>query len=85
VVVRDWFTQYAARNTIDTMLQSLLAHGSAGILDELLLYCLPLVVAIIIIAIASRRARKQQPPHERARPAKNSDSTTGNKTSADDS
>ena len=47
------------------MLHSLLAHGSAGILDELLLYCLPLVVAIIILAIASRRARKQQPPRER--------------------
>ena len=49
------------------MLHSLLAHGSVGILDELLLYCLPLVVAILIIAIASRRTRKQQPPRERKR------------------
>ena len=65
------------------MLHSLLAHGSAGILDELLLYCLPLVVAIVIIAIASRRARKRQSPRERH--AQNTDSTTENKTSADDS
>ena len=65
------------------MLHSLLAHGSVGILDELLLYCLPLVVAILIIAIASRRARKQQPPRERT--AKSADSSTKNKTSTDDS
>jgi len=65
------------------MLHSLLAHGSAGILDELLLYCLPLVVAIIIIAIASRRARKQRPPRERL--AQDTDSSTENKKSADDS
>ena len=64
------------------MLHSLLAHGSVGILDELLLYCLPLVVAILIIAIASRRARKQQLPRERT--DKSADSSTENKTSADD-
>jgi hypothetical protein len=49
------------------MLQSLLAHGSAGILDEVLLYCLPLLVLLIILWIASRRARKRQPPRERIR------------------
>ena len=64
------------------MLHSLLAHGSVGILDELLLYCLPLVVAILIIAIASRRARKQHPPRERT--DKSADSNTENKTSAGD-
>jgi hypothetical protein len=35
-----------------------LLHGQAGLLDELLLFGAPLVVVIIILAIASRRARK---------------------------
>lgn len=39
-----------------------LRHGSAGILDEVLLYCLPLLVLLIILAIASRRARRSAPP-----------------------
>lgn len=39
-----------------------LTHGALGILDEVLLYCLPLVVLVIILSIASRRARKQTPP-----------------------
>ena len=53
------------------MLQSLflspLPHGSVGILDEVLLYCLPLAAAIIILAIASRRARRHEQPRERTR------------------
>ena len=43
-------------------------HGPAGILDELLLFCLPLVVVVIILAIASRRARQRAAPRERVRP-----------------
>ncbi|HSD84968.1 MAG TPA: hypothetical protein VLG46_13965 [Anaerolineae bacterium] len=42
-----------------------LLHGTAGILDELLLYGAPLVVVVIILAIASRRARQNAPPRER--------------------
>ncbi len=42
-------------------------HGAAGVLDELLLFCLPLVVVTIILAIASRRARKNATPRERVR------------------
>jgi hypothetical protein len=42
-----------------------LLHGTAGILDELLLFGAPLVVVIIILAIASRRARKNAQPRER--------------------
>jgi hypothetical protein len=41
-------------------------HGAAGILDELLLFGAPLVVMIIILVIASRRARKNAQPRERA-------------------
>lgn len=52
------------------MLYSPLLHGSVGILDELLLIGMPLVVAIIILAIASRRARAKNSPRERARPPK---------------
>jgi hypothetical protein len=44
-----------------------LLHGQVGILDELLLFCLPLVVVVIILAIASRRARQKAAPHERVR------------------
>ncbi len=40
-------------------------HGAAGILDELLLFGAPLVVVIIILAIASRRARKNASPRQR--------------------
>lgn len=42
-----------------------LLHGAAGILDELLLFCVPLLVVIIILAIASQRARKKEPLRER--------------------
>jgi hypothetical protein len=43
-----------------------LLHGQAGILDELLLFGAPLVVVIVILAMASRRARKNAKPRERA-------------------
>lgn len=43
-----------------------LFHGAAGILDELLLFGAPLVVVIIILAIASRRARQNAQPRERS-------------------
>jgi len=43
-----------------------LLHGAAGILDELLLCGAPLVVVIIILAIASRRARQKAQPRERS-------------------
>jgi hypothetical protein len=36
-----------------------LLHGAAGILDELLLFGVPLAVALIILTIAVRRARKK--------------------------
>ncbi len=66
------------------MLYSPLAHGSAGILDELLLFGAPLIVALIILVIASRRARAQNQPRERVRPAQ-SDAISDNKKSAQDS
>lgn len=40
------------------MLFSPLMHGALGILDELLLYCLPLLALIVIISVARRRARQ---------------------------
>jgi hypothetical protein len=43
-----------------------LLHGEVGILDELLLFGAPLVALIIILATASRRARKNA-PRERTR------------------
>jgi len=45
---------------------SSLFHGAAGILDELLLFGAPLIVVIIILAIASRRARRNAQPRERS-------------------
>jgi hypothetical protein len=42
-----------------------LYHGASGILDELLLFGAPLVAVMIILVIASRRARKNAPPRER--------------------
>jgi ABC-type cobalt transport system substrate-binding protein len=43
-----------------------LLHGASGILDELLLICMPLVVVLIILAIASQRARQKAQPRERS-------------------
>jgi hypothetical protein len=37
-----------------------LRHGQSGILDEVLLFGAPLVVTLLILAIASRRGRRQQ-------------------------
>ncbi|HTP10972.1 MAG TPA: hypothetical protein VMP08_22110 [Anaerolineae bacterium] len=51
-----------------------LTHGAVGILDELLLFGAPLVVVIIILTIASRRARRNAPLHQRAPRATQSDS-----------
>jgi chromate transport protein ChrA len=42
------------------MLFQPMLHGSAGILDEVLVYCLPLIVLLIILSAVSRRARKRQ-------------------------
>jgi hypothetical protein len=50
-----------------SLLHQPLSHGSAGILDEVLVYCLPVLVLLIILSIASRRARNQQPPRDRLR------------------
>jgi hypothetical protein len=66
------------------MLYSPLLHGSVGILDELLLFGAPLIVAIIILVIASRRARAQNQPRERVRPTR-SDLAHDSKKSAQDS
>ena len=35
-------------------------HGQLGVLDELLLFCLPVVIAIIALAMTSQRARQKQ-------------------------
>lgn len=43
-----------------------LLHGQAGLLDELLLFGAPLVVVIIILAIAHQRARKNAGERERS-------------------
>jgi len=32
-------------------------HGQLGALDEMLLFCLPVVIAIVVLAFTSRRAR----------------------------
>jgi hypothetical protein len=42
-----------------------LLHGEAGILDELLLFGAPLLVVIIILTMAIRRARKKAPARVR--------------------
>ena len=42
-------------------------HGSVGALDEILLYTMPLVVAVIILIIASRRAREKECQHTSTR------------------
>ncbi len=65
------------------MLYSPLLHGSAGVLDELLLFGTPLIVAIIILVIASRRARALDPPRERVRPAKSDPASENDRGAAD--
>ena len=61
-------------------------HGSLGILDEVLLFCVPLLVVIVILATASHRARKRGQPRERVRLSEqSSDSPAENAKSAEDS
>ncbi len=62
-----------------------LFHGAVGILDELLLFCLPLVVVVIILAIASHRARKNATPRERVRPTPEASSPAENPHSTEQS
>ena len=35
-------------------------HGELGVLDELLLFCLPLVVVLVVLAVTAQRARRKQ-------------------------
>jgi len=46
-------------------------HGELGVVDELLLFCLPLVVVLVILAATSQRARQKQ---ERMRSRADADS-----------
>ena len=42
------------------MLFSPPAHGQLGLVDELLLYCLPLIIVIVVLAITSLCARQKE-------------------------
>jgi len=42
-------------------------HGQVGALDELLLFCLPVVIAIVVLALTSRRARERERMRQRER------------------
>lgn len=53
------------------ILASPLPHGSLGFFDEVLLFCLPAVIAILVLALTARRARQQE---ERVRARKNESS-----------
>ena len=35
-------------------------HGELGVVDELLLFCLPLVVVLVILATTAQRARRKE-------------------------
>lgn len=35
-------------------------HGELGVVDELLLFCLPLVVVLVVLAATAQRARRKQ-------------------------
>ena len=35
-------------------------HGQLGALDEVLLFCLPVVIAILVLAMTSQRAQQKQ-------------------------
>lgn len=52
-----------------------LLHGEAGLLDELLVFGAPLLVVIIILTIASRRARKNPAARTRSDSAQLDDPT----------
>jgi len=49
-------------------------HGSLGALDEIALFCLPVVVAILVLAVTSRRARRQERVRQRMRTSNHRDS-----------
>jgi len=52
-------------------------HGQLGAWDELIFYCLPVVITIIVLAIASQRARqKQERTRQRSKPQDDRDSPT---------
>ena len=40
-------------------------HGQLGSVDELLLFCLPVIIAIVVLAITSQRARQKDRTRER--------------------
>ncbi len=42
------------------MLFSPPAHGQLGLVDELLLFCLPLVIVLIVLAVTAQRARREE-------------------------
>jgi len=48
------------------MLLSPALHGSLGLLDELLLFCLPVVIAIIVLAVTAQRARQKERIRDRS-------------------
>ncbi len=37
-----------------------LLHGQIGALDEIAFFCLPIVIAIVVLAVTSARSRKKQ-------------------------
>jgi len=55
------------------MLKSLVAspllHGQLGAVDEILMFCLPVVVAIVVLALSARRARRGEQTRARTRDA----------------
>jgi len=42
-------------------------HGSLGVLDEVLLYCLPVIIAFMVLAAAAQRASDKNKARERTR------------------
>ena len=50
-------------------------HGELGVVDELLLFCLPLVIVLVILAATSQRARRKQ-ERTRSRTSANSHGDT---------
>ena len=51
---------------LTTLLTTPPMHGQLGGLDEVILFCLPVVIAIVVLAMTSQRARQKQ---ERTRAA----------------
>jgi hypothetical protein len=48
------------RDVLASPLTSPTLHGQIGILDELVLFCLPVVIAILVLAFSARRARQNE-------------------------